>query len=206
MIDTLSGVNYGQSEKSRVGTVNNLVVNTASKKKDSDQDIDYRENCQQNSSNVLMHLYLLSCRVKNDYMGRASLQLFFFDQFNYWCKSLNMHQIKFHSKVNGIASKCEIILKALIDMSRSNKPLTASLESIATKLRGGDYTDNVCEISQSFAADVRACIAESARDDSGTATIALNYFNAKICQLCVISHSKQFWSGERIVYLDEEER
>ena len=109
-----------------------------------------------------------------------------------------MHQIKFHCKVNGIASKCEIILKALIDMSRSNQPLTASLESIATKLGGGDYTDNVCEISQSFAADVRACIAESARDDSGAATTALNYFNTKICQLCVISHSKQFWSGKEL--------
>ena len=57
MIDNLSGVNSGQSEKSRVETVNNLMVNTVSKKKDSGQDIDYREkNCEQNSSNVLMHL------------------------------------------------------------------------------------------------------------------------------------------------------
>ena len=101
---------------------------------------------------------------------------YFFDQFNYWCKSLNMHQIKFHCKVNGIASKCEIILKTLIDMSRSNQPLTASLESIATKLRGGDYTDNLCEISQSFAADVRACIAESARDDSGCCNYSVKLF------------------------------
>ena len=37
----------------------------------------------------------------------------------------------------------------------------------------------MCEISQSFAADVRACIAESARDDSAAATTALTFFNTE---------------------------
>ena len=86
MIDNLSGVNSCQSEKSRVGTVNNVLVNTASKKKDSGQDIDYRERI------VNRIRQMFSC-IFNYFLAGSKMITwaeqacnYFFDQFNYWCK------------------------------------------------------------------------------------------------------------------------
>ena len=78
MIDNLSSVDSGQSEKSRLETCNNVLVNTVSKKKDSGQDMDYRErivNRIRQMFSCIFNYFLVGS--KNDYMGRASLQLFF---------------------------------------------------------------------------------------------------------------------------------